>query len=69
MLDKKPGPCRMAISNVKYYFDKNMKKCLPFEYGGCRGIGRVGEESLIPTLRSLEILIFIDQILNQRKRE
>ena len=34
MLDKKPGPCRMTVNNTRYYYDRNMKKCLPFEYGG-----------------------------------
>jgi len=33
MLEKKVGPCRMATENVKYYFDYQMKKCLPFNYG------------------------------------
>ncbi len=36
-LKKKPGPCRMTKSNVKFYFDVKAKKCLSFEYGGCRG--------------------------------
>jgi hypothetical protein len=31
MLDKKPGPCRMRNNNTRYYYDKTMKKCLPFE--------------------------------------
>ena len=33
-LDKKPGPCRMTVPNNRFYYDKHMKKCLPFEYGG-----------------------------------
>lgn len=37
MLEKKPGPCRMAVANIRYYYDKEAKKCLPFQYGGCRG--------------------------------
>ncbi|CAF0721201.1 unnamed protein product, partial [Brachionus calyciflorus] len=36
-LEKKPGPCRMAVKNIKYYYDKDAKQCLPFDYGGCRG--------------------------------
>jgi hypothetical protein len=31
MLEKKPGPCRMRTNNTRYYYDKTMKKCLPFE--------------------------------------
>lgn len=27
----------MAIQNIKYYYDTNAKRCLPFNYGGCRG--------------------------------
>lgn len=27
----------MAIQNIKYYYDSNAKRCLPFNYGGCRG--------------------------------
>lgn len=37
MLDKKEGPCRMKVANIRYYFDKQAKQCLSFEYGGCRG--------------------------------
>ena len=34
-MEKKPGPCRMTVNNTRFYFDANMKKCLPFQYGGC----------------------------------
>ena len=28
----------MKKNNTRYYFDLDSKKCLEFEYGGCRGI-------------------------------
>lgn len=29
------GPCRGNFE--RWYFDVGMQKCLPFDYGGCRG--------------------------------
>jgi papilin len=37
MLDKEPGPCRMTVNATRFYFDYKSKKCLSFQYGGCRG--------------------------------
>ena len=34
-LDKEPGPCR--ANYLRWYYDQDMKKCLQFVYGGCRG--------------------------------
>ena len=33
--DKEIGPCRGSFP--RWYFDTAMQKCLPFNYGGCRG--------------------------------
>lgn len=34
-LPKNDGPCRGNFQ--RWYYDSNMRKCLPFRYGGCRG--------------------------------
>ncbi|KAL4233844.1 Spondin-1 [Mactra antiquata] len=34
-LPKNDGPCRGNFQ--RWYYDGNMRKCLPFRYGGCRG--------------------------------
>ena len=34
-LEKEQGPCR--ANYLRWYFDQDMKKCLQFVYGGCRG--------------------------------
>ena len=36
-LEKRPGPCRMTVPNIRFFFDKRTMKCAPFDYGGCRG--------------------------------
>lgn len=33
-LEKKKGPCRMTVPNVRFYFDNQRMKCMPFDYGG-----------------------------------
>jgi hypothetical protein len=27
----------MNVNNTRFYFDKSVKQCMSFEYGGCRG--------------------------------
>ncbi|ESN96689.1 hypothetical protein HELRODRAFT_153641, partial [Helobdella robusta] len=34
-LPAETGPCRNV--EEKWYFDVQMQKCLPFQYGGCDG--------------------------------
>jgi hypothetical protein len=36
MVEPNSGPCEAYI--IKYYFDKEEKKCKEFVYGGCEGV-------------------------------
>ena len=49
VLDNDVGPCRSQFT--RYYFDRDMVKCLPFTYGGCQGNANnfVTEDSCMDT--------------------
>ncbi|XP_050510138.1 papilin isoform X5 [Diabrotica virgifera virgifera] len=36
-MDRDPGPCRGYF--IKYYYDRDTRRCEQFAYGGCRGNG------------------------------